>query len=110
MASYAVAIMSHLRPYPPTTSIHLTLSAGRLAVFDDDFGRAEVHLNYAFAHCSKNHPKNKKLVLRYLVPVKLILGKRQGLTIVPVPPQLAAVLLAAIPRRCKSEARCRVSK
>ena len=47
---------------------------GRLAVFDDDYKRAEEHLTYAFEHCSRHSPRNKRLALRYLVPVKLILG------------------------------------
>mmetsp|Transcript_21085 Transcript_21085/g.52427 ORF Transcript_21085/g.52427 Transcript_21085/m.52427 type:complete len:402 (-) Transcript_21085:144-1349(-) len=61
--------------FPMAQKVTYSYYVGRLAVFDDDYTRAEQNLNYAFEHCSARHPHNKKLVLRYLVPVKLILGK-----------------------------------
>lgn len=62
--------------FPSSQKVTYSYYVGRLAVFDDDYARAEKNLTYAFEHCSARHPKNKKLVLRYLVPVKLILGRR----------------------------------
>jgi hypothetical protein len=62
--------------FPSAQKVTYAYYVGRLAVFDDDYARAEKNLSYAFEHCSKNTPRNKKLVLRYLVPVKLILGKK----------------------------------
>ena len=44
-------------------------------VFDDDFGVAEQHLEYAFRHCKSDSRRNKALILRYLLPVKLLMGK-----------------------------------
>ena len=61
--------------FPSSQKVTYSYYVGRLAVFDDDFARAEQNLTYAFEHCSGCSPVNKKLVLRYLVPVKLILGK-----------------------------------
>lgn len=61
--------------FPSSQRVSYSYYVGRLAVFDDDYERAEQNLAYAFEHCSKRSPVNKKLVLRYLVPVKLILGK-----------------------------------
>lgn len=61
--------------FPSSQKVTYSYYVGRLAVFDDDYARAEQNLTYAFEHCSKHSPVNKKLVLRYLVPVKLILGK-----------------------------------
>jgi hypothetical protein len=61
--------------FPTSQRVTYSYYVGRLAVFDDDYARAEQNLAYAFEHCSKRAPINKKLVLRYLVPVKLILGK-----------------------------------
>lgn len=48
---------------------------GRLAVFDEDFVDADAHLTYAFEVCHPNHLKNRRLILKYLVPVKILIGK-----------------------------------
>ena len=44
-------------------------------MFDDNFSVAEQHLEYAFRHCKRDSSKNKTLILRYLLPVKLLMGK-----------------------------------
>lgn len=48
---------------------------GRLNLFEDQYAEAEVNLEYAFRHCHRNAVHNKKLILRYLVPVKLYRGR-----------------------------------
>jgi hypothetical protein len=48
---------------------------GRLNLFEDQYAEAEVNLEYAFRHCHKDALHNKKLILRYLVPVKLYRGR-----------------------------------
>lgn len=47
---------------------------GRKAMFDSDYKSADEHLTYAFEHCHKQSTKNKRLILTYLVPVKMLLG------------------------------------
>lgn len=47
---------------------------GRLAVYDDDFQTADEHLSFAFNNCMTVSPNNKRKVLRYLIPVKMLLG------------------------------------
>ncbi|KAF7385663.1 hypothetical protein HZH68_012969 [Vespula germanica] len=47
---------------------------GRKAMFDSDYKTADTYLTYAFEHCHKNSSKNKRLILTYLVPVKMLLG------------------------------------
>lgn len=47
---------------------------GRKAMFDSDYKTADEYLSYAFNHCHKKFPKNKRLILIYLVPVKMLLG------------------------------------
>eukprot|EP00316_Scyphosphaera_apsteinii_P012163 CAMPEP_0119340748 /NCGR_PEP_ID=MMETSP1333-20130426/100964_1 /TAXON_ID=418940 /ORGANISM="Scyphosphaera apsteinii, Strain RCC1455" /LENGTH=419 /DNA_ID=CAMNT_0007352563 /DNA_START=20 /DNA_END=1279 /DNA_ORIENTATION=- len=47
---------------------------GRLSLLNSQFARAERELAYAFDHCPKRSFKNKRLVLRYLVPVRMALG------------------------------------
>ena len=48
---------------------------GRLSMLNSQFAKAEQELNYAFAYCPRNATKNKRLILRYLVPVRMVLGK-----------------------------------
>ncbi|KAK2578551.1 hypothetical protein KPH14_012231 [Odynerus spinipes] len=47
---------------------------GRKAMFDSDYKTADEYLTYAFEHCHKHSHKNKRLILTYLVPVKMLLG------------------------------------
>lgn len=48
---------------------------GRLNMFEDQYEAAEENLEYALAHCHMNAIANKKRILRYLVPVKLLRGR-----------------------------------
>lgn len=47
---------------------------GRKAMFDSDYKAADEYLTYAFENCHKLSKKNKRLILIYLVPVKMLLG------------------------------------
>ena len=47
---------------------------GRKAMFDSDYKVADEYLTYAFENCHKLSKKNKRLILIYLVPVKMLLG------------------------------------
>jgi len=47
---------------------------GRKAMFDSDFKSAEEYLTYAFEHCPRACRSNKRLILIYLIPVKMLLG------------------------------------
>ncbi|XP_022358348.1 PCI domain-containing protein 2 isoform X2 [Enhydra lutris kenyoni] len=47
---------------------------GRKAMFDSDFKQAEEYLSFAFEHCHRASQKNKRMILIYLLPVKMLLG------------------------------------
>ncbi|VDN07261.1 unnamed protein product [Thelazia callipaeda] len=47
---------------------------GRKAMFDSDLSLSERSLSYAFRHCPSYCERNKRLILIYLVPVKMFLG------------------------------------
>jgi hypothetical protein len=49
--------------------------SGRLSLFEDDFNTAEEQLEYAYNNCPYNAIRNKRCILRYLIPVKLYQGK-----------------------------------
>jgi nuclear mRNA export protein PCID2/THP1 len=48
---------------------------GRLYMFEDQYELAESNLEFALIHCHKSASKNKKCILRYLIPVKLFRGR-----------------------------------
>jgi len=48
---------------------------GRLNMFEDKYSEAEQHLDYALRHCHKNATLNKRCILNYLLPVKLMRGR-----------------------------------
>jgi hypothetical protein len=60
--------------YSVSQKVTYKFYTGRLAVFDEDYCKAEKDLSYAFTHCHASAVKNQGRVLRYLVPVKLLLG------------------------------------
>ncbi|CCI50016.1 unnamed protein product [Albugo candida] len=47
---------------------------GRISMFEDQYHKAEKCLDYAWEHCHKSHVRNKRMILQFLVPVKLLLG------------------------------------
>ncbi|XP_072268658.1 PCI domain-containing protein 2 isoform X2 [Pyxicephalus adspersus] len=47
---------------------------GRKAMFDSDFKKAEECLSFAFKNCLRTCQKNKRMILIYLLPVKMLLG------------------------------------
>lgn len=60
--------------FPLAQQITYKYFVGRKAMFDSDYKVADEYLSYAFEHCHKKFPKNKRLILIYLVPVKMLLG------------------------------------
>mmetsp|Transcript_19559 Transcript_19559/g.42193 ORF Transcript_19559/g.42193 Transcript_19559/m.42193 type:complete len:402 (+) Transcript_19559:100-1305(+) len=48
---------------------------GRLNMFEDQYEDAETNLDYALQHCRRDAINNKRLILSYLVPVKLLRGR-----------------------------------
>lgn len=56
---------------------------GRKAMFDGDFNSADKSLSFSFEHCLGSAWHNKRLILIYLIPVKMLLG------IFPLPSLLA---------------------
>jgi hypothetical protein len=48
---------------------------GRLSLLEDQYELAEENLDYAFLHCNKKATSNKKRILDYLIPVKLLRGR-----------------------------------
>ncbi|KAM8905366.1 LOW QUALITY PROTEIN: PCI domain-containing protein 2 [Spinachia spinachia] len=60
--------------YSPAQKVTYKYYVGRKAMFDSDFKPAEEFLSYAFHHCHRSSQKNKRMILIYLLPVKMLLG------------------------------------
>ncbi|POW14911.1 hypothetical protein PSTT_02505, partial [Puccinia striiformis] len=47
-----------------------------LSFLQEDYEKAEEHLYFAFNNCHRNKHKNRNLIMNYLVPLRLLNGKR----------------------------------
>lgn len=70
----AIESSAYKDQFPLAQQITYKYFVGRKAMFDSDYKSADEYLSYAFNHCHKKFPKNKRLILIYLVPVKMLLG------------------------------------
>ena len=64
-----------LDSFPVGQLVTYRFYTGRLAVFDENYAKADADLSFAFAHCHVAAARNKGRVLQYLIPVKLLLGQ-----------------------------------
>jgi hypothetical protein len=64
-----------LADYSVAQQVAYRFYTGRLAVFDENYGKADADLSFAFARCLARARANRALILRYLLPVKLLLGQ-----------------------------------
>ncbi|KAE8743525.1 hypothetical protein FOCC_FOCC010850 [Frankliniella occidentalis] len=60
--------------FPVSQQVTYRYYVGRKAMFDSDYKTAGEYLTYAFERCHKQSKRNKRLILIYLVPIKMILG------------------------------------
>lgn len=60
--------------FPLAQQITYRYFVGRKAMFDSKYREADEYLSFAFQNCHRNSRKNKRLILTYLIPVKMLLG------------------------------------
>ncbi|KAH8364430.1 hypothetical protein KR084_006958 [Drosophila pseudotakahashii] len=60
--------------FPLPEQITYKYFVGRRAMFDSNYQAAVQDLSYAFSNCPDRFASNKRLILIYLVPVKMLLG------------------------------------
>uniref|UniRef100_A0A0K2SYY5 PCI domain-containing protein 2 homolog n=3 Tax=Lepeophtheirus salmonis TaxID=72036 RepID=A0A0K2SYY5_LEPSM len=60
--------------YPKSQQVTFKYYVGRQYMFDNKFGEAEKYLSYAFERCHIDSSFNKRAILIYLIPVKMLLG------------------------------------
>jgi len=64
-----------LDSFPPSQTVAYQFYLGRLSIFEERYDKAETSLDSAFLHCHQKSRRNKRRILQYLIPVKLLLGK-----------------------------------
>ncbi|XXG57070.1 hypothetical protein AAC387_Pa03g4317 [Persea americana] len=60
--------------FPIRDKVTYMYYTGRLEVFNENFLAADQKLTYALKHCSPQSEANIRMILKYLVPVKLSIG------------------------------------
>lgn len=61
--------------FPAAQRVTYQFYKGRLAVFDENYEEAAEALSYALKHCHRSAAANRARILKYLLPVELLLGK-----------------------------------
>lgn len=64
-----------LKYYPMSQQVELKYYEGRLSVYEQQIVKAEECLDFSFAHCLPSATRNKRVILQYLIPVKVTRGK-----------------------------------
>ncbi|KAL9400013.1 hypothetical protein Peur_008974 [Populus x canadensis] len=60
--------------FPKRDKVTYMYYTGRLEVFNENFPAADHKLSYALLHCNPHHEANIRMILKYLIPVKLSIG------------------------------------
>jgi hypothetical protein len=71
----------YLNRYPIGQQVTYKFYVGRKLMFDNDFRGSEKYLSFAFEHCLGKSIKNKRSILMYLIPVKMLLGHMPTMSI-----------------------------
>ncbi|KAF7837989.1 enhanced ethylene response protein 5 [Senna tora] len=60
--------------FPKSDKVTYMYYTGRLEVFNENFPAADQKLSYALKHCNPHSEANIRMILKYLIPVKLSIG------------------------------------
>ncbi|KAG0482211.1 hypothetical protein HPP92_010295 [Vanilla planifolia] len=60
--------------FPTSDKVTYMYYTGRLEVYNENFIAADQKLTYALMHCNSEHASNLRMILKYLIPVKLSIG------------------------------------
>ncbi|XAR53431.1 hypothetical protein NMG60_11021978 [Bertholletia excelsa] len=60
--------------FPVRDKVTYMYYTGRLEVFNENFPAADHKLSYALKHCNPRSESNIRMILKYLIPVKLSMG------------------------------------
>lgn len=63
-----------LERFPKQDTVTYMFYTGRIAMFEDNYQKSATCFDFALKHCHKNAAKNMKLILQFLIPIKMYLG------------------------------------
>ncbi|KAG0301635.1 COP9 signalosome (CSN) subunit [Dissophora globulifera] len=70
----AAADLPDLDQFPMAHQVTMRYYTGVLSFFNDDYKKAEPDLQFAFDHTPPRFHKNRRLILHYLIPTRLLHG------------------------------------
>ena len=73
--AYCIFEFMFIFRYPKSQQVTYKYYVGRKHMFDNNFKEAEEYLKFAFEHCHVKSRANKRSILIYLIPVKMLLGQ-----------------------------------
>ncbi|KAL5572489.1 hypothetical protein UlMin_022086 [Ulmus minor] len=72
--SIETARIFEFEEFPKRDKVTYMYYTGRLEVFNENFPAADQKLSYALKHCNAYSEANIRMILKYLIPVKLSIG------------------------------------
>ncbi|KAL6221957.1 hypothetical protein ACLB2K_005349 [Fragaria x ananassa] len=72
--SIETARVFEFEEFPKRDKVTYMYYTGRLEVFNENFPAADDKLSYALKHCNPRREANIRMILKYLIPVKLSIG------------------------------------
>ncbi|KAH7679514.1 Transcription-associated recombination protein - Thp1p protein [Dioscorea alata] len=72
--SIETARIFEFEEFPVRDKVTYMYYTGRLEVFNENFVAADEKLMYALMHCNPQRTANMRMILKYLIPVKLSIG------------------------------------
>ena len=70
----AIESLSFKDQYPLSQLVTYKYYTGRKSMYESDFKTADSALTFAFERCFRRNTKNKRRILIYLIPVKILIG------------------------------------
>jgi hypothetical protein len=64
-----------LKELPKSWQVQAAFYQGRYHMYNNSFDKARHELRKAFSLCHRDHHENKQRIMRYLVPVEMLVGK-----------------------------------
>ncbi|KAI1320450.1 COP9 signalosome (CSN) subunit [Mortierella claussenii] len=83
-----VSELPDLSEFPMAHQVTMRYYTGVLSSFDEDFAKAELDLQFAFDHTPPVFHKHRRLILHYLIPVKLLRGSLPSVRLLQEFPEL----------------------
>ncbi|KAG9062806.1 COP9 signalosome (CSN) subunit [Linnemannia hyalina] len=85
------ADLPELEQFPMAHQVTIRYYTGVLSFFNDDFKKAETDLQFAFDHIPPKFHHNRRLVLHYLIPTRLLHGSLPQTRLLEEFPELSAL-------------------